>query len=73
MFGVGMAGLVRRFLVWPAAMIWPANLVNTAMFYTLHDHRKSDPAQTNGWSIGRYRWFLVSVRFKEQSVNYYSW
>ncbi|RYP64832.1 hypothetical protein DL769_006507 [Monosporascus sp. CRB-8-3] len=31
--GYGMAGLARRFLVWPAAM-------------------------TNGWSIGRYRFFL---------------
>ena len=58
MIGFGMAGLVRRFLVWPAAMIWPSNLVNTVMFYSLHDHRKSDPAVTNGWSIGRYRWFL---------------
>ncbi|KAI9743160.1 MAG: hypothetical protein M1818_003455 [Claussenomyces sp. TS43310] len=58
MIGFGMAGIVRRFLVWPAAMIWPSTLVNCTMFYTLHDHSTSDPSKTNGWSIGRYRWFL---------------
>lgn len=58
MIGFGMAGAVRRFLIWPAAMIWPSTLVNCTMFYSLHDHKKSDPAETNGWSISRYRWFL---------------
>ncbi|KAM3445235.1 hypothetical protein NHJ13734_000573 [Beauveria thailandica] len=57
--GYGLAGLARRFLVWPAAMIWPADLVNCALFYSLHDHSPSDPAKTNGWSIGRYRLFLI--------------
>lgn len=58
MIGFGMAGIVRRFLVWPSAMIWPSTLVNCSMFYALHDHKESDPAETNGWSIGKYRWFL---------------
>ncbi|CAK7271076.1 hypothetical protein SEPCBS119000_004415 [Sporothrix epigloea] len=57
--GYGLAGLSRRFLVWPSAMIWPSDLVNAALFYTLHDHSPSDPEKTNGWSIGRYRWFLM--------------
>lgn len=56
--GYGLAGLARRFLVWPAAMIWPANLVNCTLFYALHDHSPSDPTRTNGWSISRYKWFL---------------
>lgn len=57
--GYGLAGLARRFLVWPAAMIWPADLVNCAMFYSLHDHSPSDPSRTNGWSIGRYKLFCI--------------
>ncbi|KAH8662219.1 OPT oligopeptide transporter protein-domain-containing protein [Xylariales sp. PMI_506] len=57
--GYGLAGLARRFLVWPAAMIWPSDLVNTSLFYTLHDHSSSDPATTNGWRMGRYKWFLI--------------
>lgn len=57
--GFGLAGLARRFLVWPASMIWPSTLVNASLFYTLHNHSPSDPAETNGWRIGRYRWFLI--------------
>ncbi|KAI1473658.1 small oligopeptide transporter [Daldinia eschscholtzii] len=56
--GYGLAGLARRFLVWPAAMIWPSDLVNASLFYALHDHSPSDPAESNGWRISRYRWFL---------------
>lgn len=56
--GFGMAGIVRRFLIWPAAMIWPQTLANTTLMYTLHDHTPANPAETNGWKIGRYRWFL---------------
>lgn len=56
--GYGMAGLCRRFLVWPASMIWPSNLVSTSVFYALHDHGVSESTQTNGWKIGRYRYFL---------------
>ncbi|KAF2664976.1 small oligopeptide transporter, OPT family [Microthyrium microscopicum] len=57
MIGLGLAGVFRRFLVYPAAMIWPSVLPNCALFYTLHDHSKPDPATTNGWQISRYRFF----------------
>ncbi|PHH51122.1 Sexual differentiation process protein isp4 [Ceratocystis fimbriata CBS 114723] len=57
--GYGLAGLARRFLVWPASMIWPSNLVNCALFYTLHDHAPADPARTNGWKIPRFKLFLI--------------
>lgn len=59
MIGYGLAGLGRRFLVWPAAMIWPTNLVNTSLFYALHDHSPADPSKTGGWSIGRYKYFVI--------------
>ncbi|KAF9951058.1 hypothetical protein BGZ70_001132, partial [Mortierella alpina] len=42
MLGYGMAGILRRYLVYPAAMIWPANLVTVALFNTLH--RREDLA-----------------------------
>lgn len=56
--GFGMAGLVRIWLVEPASMIWPQDLVNVAFMYTLHDHTKTDPAKTSGWTVSRYRWFF---------------
>jgi OPT family small oligopeptide transporter len=58
MLGLGLAGTFRRFLVYPASMIWPAILPNCSLFYTLHDKRAVDPADSNGWRISRYRWFL---------------
>ncbi|RDW63331.1 small oligopeptide transporter-2 [Coleophoma cylindrospora] len=56
--GFCFAGLVREFLVWPSTMLWPSTLAHCALFNTLHDHAGSDPQRTNGWSIGRYRYFL---------------
>ncbi|MCJ1307038.1 hypothetical protein MMC25_000684 [Agyrium rufum] len=58
MIGFGYAGILRKFLVYPASMIWPSNFVNTSLFYALHDHSPTDPAAANGWKIGRYRYFL---------------
>lgn len=58
--GFGLAGTVRRWLVEPAAMIWPAALVNVAFMYALHDKSPSDPTKTNGWSIARYRLFMYA-------------
>lgn len=57
--GFGIAGILRRFLIWPAAMVWPATLVTTTVMFSLHDHSPSDPATTNGWKIGRYMFFLI--------------
>lgn len=56
--GFGIAGIARIWLVEPASMIWPANLVSTTFMYTLHDHSRTNPAESNGWTISRYRWFF---------------
>jgi OPT family small oligopeptide transporter len=57
--GFGVAGVARRFLVWPSSMVWPAVLITTTVMYSLHDHSPADPAMTNGWKIGRYSFFLI--------------
>ncbi|KAF9960325.1 hypothetical protein BGZ72_007266 [Mortierella alpina] len=54
MLGYGMAGILRRYLVYPAAMIWPANLVTVALFNTLH--RREDLAR-GVWT--RQKFFAV--------------
>lgn len=75
MVGYGLAGVLRRFLVKPgkktekfpvlsadfskAAMIFPFTLVNTSLFYALHDHSTTDPTKSNGWRISRYRFFFL--------------
>lgn len=57
--GFGIAGVARRFLVWPSSMVWPANLVTCTVMHSLHKHNASDPAVTNGWSISRYKFFII--------------
>ncbi|KAF9162881.1 hypothetical protein BGX21_001722 [Mortierella sp. AD011] len=54
MLGYGLAGVLRRYLVYPAAMIWPATLVQVAMFDTLHQDEDLTPGQ---WS--RYKFFMI--------------
>ncbi|CAK1366136.1 Sexual differentiation process protein isp4 [Cercospora beticola] len=81
--GFSLAGTVRRWLVEPASMIWPAALVNVAFMYALHDKTPSDPSQTNGWSISRYRWFLYIMiamfvwswfpDFIMPALSYFAW
>ncbi|KAF9110360.1 hypothetical protein BGX27_006455 [Mortierella sp. AM989] len=64
MLGYGMAGVLRRYLVYPAAMVWPANLVQVALFNTLHDDEDLAPGQ---WS--RYKFFLVAAC----GMFFYAW
>jgi hypothetical protein len=44
----------RRFLVWPASMVWPRNLVASALFNMLH---AEDNENQSGMS--RYRYFVI--------------
>lgn len=57
--GFGVAGIARRFLIWPSAMVWPATLITSIVMHSLHNHQPSDPSSTNGWRIGRYKFFLI--------------
>ena len=35
--GFGLVGLYKRFLIWPASMVWPQNLALCALLKTLYD------------------------------------
>lgn len=72
--GYGMAGIMRKFLVWPAAMIWPANLVNCALFRTLHNDKSDDNDNDNEDDVDndnnnnndnteKKRWKMSRLRF----------
>ncbi|KAM0152898.1 hypothetical protein ACHAQE_007869 [Botrytis cinerea] len=55
MLGFGLAGLARRWIVYPAALIWPAALPSTVLFRSLHEPQERFSA--NGWTLSRYRFF----------------
>jgi hypothetical protein len=59
MLGFGLAGLSRRWLVYPAALIWPSSLASTVLFRALHEPQDTTPA--NGWTITRYRYFVYGT------------
>lgn len=52
----GLAGLARRWLVYPAALIWPSTLASTVLFRALHEPQERTLA--NGWTMTRYRFFI---------------
>ena len=54
--GFSLAGLCRRFLVWPASMVWPQNLVACTLLNTLH----AEDDEGNG-GLSRFRYFSYVI------------
>ncbi|KAL0016069.1 hypothetical protein SO802_003138 [Lithocarpus litseifolius] len=53
--GFGWAGIFRRYLVEPAAMWWPANLVQVSLFRALHEREKRPKG-----GLTRTQFFLIA-------------
>ncbi|KAJ6509641.1 OPT-domain-containing protein [Mycena vulgaris] len=53
--GYGLAGLVRRFLVYPAYAIWPYSLAVITFNRAFHAEKRT---VVNGWKMSKMRWFL---------------
>ncbi|KAK2028611.1 OPT oligopeptide transporter [Colletotrichum zoysiae] len=62
LMGFGLAGLCRRFLVYPAFCLWPGSLVTIALNSSLHN--ETNPAVPGPfkrlYTISRYRLFVVA-------------
>lgn len=56
LLGFSLAGIARRYLVWPSAMIWPGALVNCSLFTTLHKSYGHKDRH-----ISRQRFFLYAM------------
>ena len=57
-FGLGFAGLLRRFVVFPVTSIWPKVLPTLALNRALLLPEKRE--RIHGWTITRYRFFLTA-------------
>lgn len=57
--GYGIAGMMRRFLVYPASMIWPGNLVSVALMNAMYEKNELRDPTIIGGTIPRYRWFGI--------------
>ncbi len=58
-----MAGIMRKFLVRPAAMVWPVNLVICAVFRTLNEGKVEEEASGRDEDNRKSRWTLSRLRF----------
>lgn len=58
--GYGLAGLTRRFIVYPSYCVWPASLVTIALNSALHDENNASVLGPfkKMFSMSRYRFFL---------------
>ncbi|KIY69806.1 oligopeptide transporter [Cylindrobasidium torrendii FP15055 ss-10] len=62
--GFGLAGMCRRFLVWPASMVWPQNLVVCTLLNTLHAEEDGEDVVPDNEGmpirkgISRFRFFM---------------
>ncbi|CAN0892858.1 Oligopeptide transporter 7, partial [Linum grandiflorum] len=54
--GFGWAGIFRRYLVEPAAMWWPANLVQVSLFRALHEKEERPKG-----GVTRNQFFLIAL------------
>lgn len=57
--GFGLAGLVRKFVVYPEVAIWPTNLPTMALNNALTKPEKKEVI--NGWKISRYNFFFITT------------
>ncbi|KZW01241.1 OPT-domain-containing protein [Exidia glandulosa HHB12029] len=54
LLGYGLAGITRRFLVYPASCIWPANMGTIALNRAFH---RDSNVSANGWKMSRLTFF----------------
>ncbi|KAF9929288.1 hypothetical protein FBU30_001718 [Linnemannia zychae] len=62
--GYGMAGVLRKYLVYPAEMVWWSNLVNVVFYNAIHS---TDEFKTKkmirGWSYMKFFWIICGTIF----------
>jgi OPT family oligopeptide transporter len=57
--GYGIAGLLRKFLIYPAAMIWPESLVAVSLMHAMHDDNEELDPTVLGGNMSRFKWFGI--------------
>ncbi|KAF9584928.1 hypothetical protein BGW38_004646 [Lunasporangiospora selenospora] len=67
--GYGMAGMLRKFLVYPSEMVWYSNLVQVAFFNTIHNTEEYKQIRlVRGWSRMKFFWIVAAICFVYQFI-----
>lgn len=76
--GFSLSGICRRFLVWPASMIWPQNLVVSTILNTLHAEEDGIDGRMTRYrffylvGIGAFVWYWIPG-FLFTALSAFSW
>ncbi|KAJ8058768.1 hypothetical protein OCU04_011757 [Sclerotinia nivalis] len=57
LIGYGITGMLRKYLVYRTAMIWPTNLVSVTLMNAMYENNEKPDPTIFGGTIHRYRWF----------------
>ena len=69
LIGFSIGGICKPFLVDPASMIWPSNLVYTALLNTIHSQETTGTKGIGGISRGRFfTYVFIGYFFYSQLV-----
>ncbi|CAF0775324.1 unnamed protein product [Adineta steineri] len=60
---ISISGILKRYLVWPASMMWPSTLVSCSLIRTLMDESQSLEEETR-WKMSRSKFFWLIVLFQ---------
>lgn len=81
LMGLGFAGLLRRFVIYPTQTYWPSVLPTLALNRALLLPEKQETI--NGWSMSRYKFFLIFFSgmfvyfwlpgFLFEALSYFAW
>ncbi|KAJ3310399.1 hypothetical protein HDV04_005057 [Boothiomyces sp. JEL0838] len=66
--GYGVAGLTRRFLIKPAAMLWPGVLPTVALLNSFHEKKEQENTQSR-YTMSRFNFFWIVLSF----IFMYEW
>jgi hypothetical protein len=58
-YGLGMAGILRRLTVYPVEAVWPSSLPTLALNRTLINNENKRET-INGWKISRFTCFMIA-------------
>lgn len=78
LIGFSLSGVCRKFLVWPASMIWPQNLVISTILNTLHAEEDGLDGRMTRYKFffvvgtGAFIWYWVPG-FLFQALSTFSW
>ncbi|KAF9550275.1 hypothetical protein EC957_001182 [Mortierella hygrophila] len=65
--GYGMAGMLRKYLVYPAEMVWWSNLVQVVFYNTMHNTDDFKRVRlVRGWTRMKFFWIVAGCCFLYQ-------